>query len=110
MFYPAAREAIDDQDLMDEADVEHAGAKELIAQLQAMTPEESHYDAKVTVLREYITHHVKEEETEMFPKIKKSDMDRQEVAEGIKHFKEEHEDEIKSFTSSNNRKKDASKA
>lgn len=99
VFYPAAREVLDDEDLMDEADVEHAGAKELIAQLRAMSPEDSHYDAKVTVLSEYITHHVKEEETEMFPKIEKSDMDRQDVGEGIKHFKEEREEEIKSSTS-----------
>jgi hemerythrin superfamily protein len=105
VFYPAAREAIDDEDLMDEADVEHAGAKDLIAQLQAMNPDDDHYDAKVTVLSEYITHHVEEEETEMFPKIEKSDMDRQEVGEGIKQFKEEHEEELKPGTSTAARKK-----
>jgi hemerythrin superfamily protein len=110
VLYPAAREAIDDEDLMDEADVEHAGAKDLIAQLQAMSPDDDHYDAKVTVLSEYITHHVEEEETEMFPKIEKSDMDRQEVGEGIKQFKEEHEDELKPGTSSAAGKRGVSKA
>jgi hemerythrin superfamily protein len=72
IFYPAVRDAIDDEDLMDEADVEHAGAKELIAQLESASPGDDHYDAKVTVLGEMIDHHVKEEEGEMFPKAKKS--------------------------------------
>ena len=75
IFYPAARETIEDADLMDEADVEHAGAKELIAQIRQMEPRESHYDAKVTVLGEQIDHHVKEEQGEMFPKVKKSKLD-----------------------------------
>jgi hemerythrin superfamily protein len=72
IFYPAVREAIDDEDLMDEADVEHASAKHLIAQLQEASPRDDHYDAKVTVLGELIDHHVKEEEGEMFPKAKKA--------------------------------------
>jgi hemerythrin superfamily protein len=72
IFYPAVREAIDDMDLMDEADVEHAGAKDLIAQLESASPGDDHYDAKVTVLGEMIDHHVKEEEGEMFPKAKKA--------------------------------------
>ena len=72
IFYPAVRAGIDDDDLMDEADVEHAGAKDLIAQLEAASPGDDHYDAKVTVLGEQIDHHVKEEEGEMFPKAKKA--------------------------------------
>jgi hemerythrin superfamily protein len=76
IFYPAVRAAIDDDALMDEADVEHSGAKNLIAQLREVTPEEDdHYDAKVTVLSEMIDHHVKEEEGEMFPKVKKAKLD-----------------------------------
>ncbi len=75
VFYPALREAGVEEDLMDEADVEHAGAKDLIAQISAMQPDEPHYDAKVTVLGEYIDHHVKEEEGEMFPKAKSADVD-----------------------------------
>jgi len=58
--------------MMHEADVEHAGAKNLIAQLEAMTPAHDHYDASVTVLGESIDHHVKEEEEKMFPKAKKA--------------------------------------
>jgi hemerythrin superfamily protein len=75
IFYPAVRKAIDDGDLMDEALVEHAGAKDLIAQLEDASPEEDLYDAKVTVLGEQIDHHVKEEEGNMFPKAKKAKVD-----------------------------------
>lgn len=75
IFYPAVREAIDEADLMDEALVEHAGAKELIAQLEDADPDEDLYDAKVTVLGEQIDHHVAEEEGSMFPKVKKSKLD-----------------------------------
>ena len=75
IFYPAAREAGVDSDLLDEADVEHASAKALIAQIEAMEPDDDHYDAKVKVLGEYIDHHVKEEQDEMFPKCRKADMD-----------------------------------
>ncbi len=71
VFYPAVRASIDDDDLMDEAEVEHAGAKDLIAQLESMEPRDDHYDAKVKVLSENIDHHVKEEHEEMFPKAKK---------------------------------------
>jgi len=71
IFYPAARAAGVEDALMDEADVEHASAKDLIGQLEGMSPGDDHYDAKVTVLGEYINHHVEEEEGEMFPKARK---------------------------------------
>lgn len=76
IFYPAVRQTQDEveelKDLLDEAEVEHAGAKDLIAQLEGATPEQPLYDAKVTVLGEYVKHHADEEETEMFPKVKKA--------------------------------------
>lgn len=75
IFYPAVRKKIDDSDLMDEALVEHAGAKDLIAQLEAMDVDDELYDAKVTVLGEQIDHHVKEEESEMFPRAKRAKVD-----------------------------------
>jgi len=75
IFYPAARKARIDAALLDEADVEHASAKDLIAQIEAASPADDHYDAKVKVLGEYITHHVVEEHTEMFPKCRRSGMD-----------------------------------
>ncbi|MCE9660779.1 MAG: hemerythrin domain-containing protein [Burkholderiales bacterium] len=75
IFYPAAREAGVETDLLDEAEVEHASAKDLIAQIRSMTPDEDLYDAKVKVLGEYIDHHATEEEDEMFPKCRKAKMD-----------------------------------
>lgn len=75
IYYPAARAAIDDDDLLDEAEVEHASAKQLIAEIQAMTAADRLFDAKVTVLGEYIDHHVKEEEKEMFPESRASNLD-----------------------------------
>lgn len=75
IFYPAVRKAIEDSGLMDEALVEHAGAKELIAQLEEANPGDDLYDAKVTVLGEQIDHHVKEEEGDMFPKARKAKVD-----------------------------------
>jgi iron-sulfur cluster repair protein YtfE (RIC family) len=77
IFYPAVRAALNSKgdDLLDEAEVEHASAKDLIAQLESARPSDDLYDAKVTVLGEYIKHHVKEEQEEMFPKCRKARMD-----------------------------------
>ena len=75
IFYPAARAAKVDDDLLDEAAVEHASCKDLIAQIRSMNAEDDLYDAKVTVLSEYIDHHVKEEQDELFPKCRKALMD-----------------------------------
>ena len=61
--------------MLNEANIEHDSAKDLIAQIQAMNPEDPMYDARVTVLGEYIEHHVEEEETEMFPKVRKTKLD-----------------------------------
>lgn len=75
IFYPAAKDALEEADLVDEATVEHASAKDLIAQIEGMDPSDELYDAKVKVLGEYIEHHVKEEEGEMFPQAKKAKID-----------------------------------
>jgi hemerythrin superfamily protein len=89
IFYPAAREADVDSDLLDEAEVEHASAKDLIAQIRAMGPDDELYDAKVTVLGEYISHHVEEEEGELFPQCRKADMDLAELATELSERKSE---------------------
>jgi hemerythrin superfamily protein len=89
IFYPAARDAIDDEDLLDEAEVEHGSAKELIAQIEAGSPSDPLYDAKVKVLGEYVQHHVKEEEEELFPKVKKAKVDLASLGEQILVRKEE---------------------
>jgi hemerythrin superfamily protein len=75
IFYPTSREYLTDEDIVDEAVVEHAAAKDLMGEIEAMQPTEDLYDAKVTVLEEQIEHHVEEEETEYFPKVQKTDMD-----------------------------------
>src|SRR5690606_15640410 len=77
IFYPALRSALRETDLLDEAEVEHQIAKDLIAQIEAMEDPEEIRDAKVKVLDEYIDHHVKEERNEIFPKaraVKKLDL------------------------------------
>jgi hemerythrin-like domain-containing protein len=71
LFYPFARERLEDGDLLDEAEVEHQVAKDLIAQLQQGTGEEAQRDASMTVLGEYVSHHIDEEEKELFPKLTK---------------------------------------
>jgi len=75
IFYPQARKVTEDDDLLDEAVVEHAGAKHLIAEIEEMTVGDDLYDAKVKVLGEQIRHHVKEEREELFPAVEAAKMD-----------------------------------
>lgn len=75
IFYPAAREAIENPELIDEAIVEHASAKQLIGEIENMEPGDELYDAKVKVLQEQVLHHVEEEEGELFPKVEASELD-----------------------------------
>jgi hemerythrin superfamily protein len=79
LFYPAVRDAIEDEDLLNEAQVEHETAKMLIEQLENMGADDPNYHATFIVLGEYVLHHVKEEEGEMFPQVKKSDLDLEEL-------------------------------
>ncbi|MES2319147.1 MAG: hemerythrin domain-containing protein [Pseudomonadota bacterium] len=84
IFYPAVRAAgKDKEDLVDEAVVEHASAKDLIAQILEMAPTEDLFDAKVKVLSELIEHHVEEEEGDMFPKARKAGLDLATLGEQI---------------------------
>jgi hemerythrin superfamily protein len=78
IFYPAFLEATGEEDLHHEAEVEHEGAKRLIAEIEASSPDDDYFDAKVTVLSEMVKHHVKEEEKRgegMFAKAKAANMD-----------------------------------
>jgi hypothetical protein len=89
LFYPALREAMEDEDLLNEAAVEHETAKMLIEQLDNMSADDPNYYATFTVLGEYVMHHVKEEEDEMFPEAKKTDIDFKALAERMRTRKEE---------------------
>jgi hemerythrin-like domain-containing protein len=89
IFYPALYEALDEPDLVDEAIVEHATAKDLIQQIEAMVGSDDLYDAKVKVLGEYINHHIEEEEKEIFPKARKADIDLDGLGESATFRKEE---------------------
>jgi hemerythrin superfamily protein len=92
IFYPATREASEDtEDMVDEAVVEHASAKDLIAQIMEMDPGDDLYDAKVKVLSELVEHHVEEEEKEMFPKTKQLKLDMQALGAEMKARQQEIE-------------------
>lgn len=92
IFYPAFLEATDDEDTHHEAEVEHNGAKKLIADIEA-GPSDEYFDARVTVLSEMIKHHVKEEEQPdgMFAKARKSEMDLAEIGSRLQARKSELE-------------------
>ena len=96
VFYPAAREALDaeDSDLLDEAEVEHASVRDLIEQLSEMAPSEPLYDAKVKVLGEYVRHHVQEEEGELFPALRDTELDLEALGNEIATRKEELREEL----------------
>ncbi len=93
IFYPAFLEATGDTDLHHEAEVEHDGAKKLIAEIEASSPDDDYFDAKVTVLSEMIKHHVKEEEQPggMFAESRDSDMDLDALGEQLAARKAELE-------------------
>ena len=89
IFYPAFKAALKDKELVPEATVEHTGVKDLIAQLEGAEPDGEMYDAKVKVLSEYVKHHVKEEQTEMFVKAKASSLDMLELGARMAARKDE---------------------
>lgn len=89
IFYPGIRNAIHDELMMKEAEVEHDSAKQLIAQIQAMEPGDARYDATVMVLGEYVDHHVKEERNEMFPKARATKVDLVKMRDALQARKEE---------------------
>jgi len=89
IFYPAVKAALKDKELVPEAIVEHASLKELIAQVEGKEPDGELFDAKIKVLSEYTKHHVKEEETEMFPKARKTTLDMKALGARIAARKDE---------------------
>lgn len=75
LLYPALHEALSEPDLIDEAEVEHMTAKNLIEQLEGMQPDDGKFIATFRVLGEYVKHHIREEETEMFPQMQRAKLD-----------------------------------
>jgi len=91
IFYPACEGKID-EDLLKEAYVEHDGAKVLIAEIEAGTPSDEFYDAKVKVLSEQIEHHVREEEQRlegMFAQARKAGLDMDALGDRLRERKEQ---------------------
>jgi hemerythrin superfamily protein len=96
IFYPAFLAATEDLEIHHEAEVEHNGAKKLIAEIEGSSPDDEYFDAKVKVLSEMIKHHVKEEEQAegMFAEARKSDMDLQSLGERLAARKAELMEEM----------------
>lgn len=92
IFYPACKGEIEEEDMLDEAYVEHDGAKVLIAELAQASPDDEFYDAKVKVLSELIKHHVKEEERPkegVFAQAREAELDLAALGERLKTRKEQ---------------------
>jgi Hemerythrin HHE cation binding domain len=97
LFYPALREALrsdSDADMLDEAEVEHASAKDLIAQIEGESSEAELYDAKVKVLGEYVKHHVKEEQGDIFKLARKLKLDLKALGEQMAERKQQVQQEM----------------
>jgi hemerythrin superfamily protein len=94
IFYPAVREAIGDEELMNEAAVEHETAAMLIEQLENMGTDDPNYFATFTVLGEYVKHHIKEEQGEMFPAAKRARVDLAALGERMRARREELTKEV----------------
>jgi hemerythrin superfamily protein len=88
IFYPEVKAALRDHELVPEATVEHASVKDLIAQVRDVEPGGEMYDARVKVMAEFVKHHVKEEQTEMFPKAKKTGLDMVELGARLQSRKQ----------------------
>ncbi len=89
IFYPAVKQALKDKELIPEATVEHATLKDLIAQVEGVEPDGEMFDAKIKVMCEYVEHHVKEEQNEMFPKAKSTGLDMVELGARLSERKAE---------------------
>jgi hemerythrin-like domain-containing protein len=96
IFYPVLRSAIGNDELMDEADVEHAGARDLISQLEVMYPGDDHFDATVSVLGEEVGHHIEKEEGEMFEAARRAGIDLARLGEQLAARRAELEEDLSS--------------
>jgi hemerythrin superfamily protein len=91
IFYPEVRAEMDEEELLNEAEVEHGSIKDLVGEIEAGIDGEidGKFDAKVKVLSEWVKHHVKEEQNELFPKVRESDIDLDALGERLQARKDE---------------------
>jgi hemerythrin superfamily protein len=89
LFYPAVREALNDEDLLDEAEEQHGSQREFVAQILATSPDDALYDARVAVLSDYVERHVRQEREQVFNRVLASRMDLQSLARSLTIRKEE---------------------
>ncbi|MCW7536377.1 hemerythrin domain-containing protein [Aquabacterium sp. A7-Y] len=94
LFYPAARGGMDEPELIEEAEVEHASAKSLIQQLRSMSAEDPKFAATFTVLGEYVKHHIKEEEGELFEKLSRARVEWEDLLDEMTERRLELENEM----------------
>jgi hemerythrin superfamily protein len=93
IFYPAARRAVQEQgqELLNEAAVEHQTLKDIVGRLEMAPTSDPLYDAGVKVLSEYTKHHVREEENELFPKVRQTNLDLQALGRQLAQRQQELE-------------------
>jgi hemerythrin superfamily protein len=89
LFYPAVRDALQDDDVMDEAEEQHGSQREFVAQILATSAEDELYDARVAVLAEYVERHVRQEREQVFNRMLASRLDLQSLARSLTVRKEE---------------------
>jgi hypothetical protein len=94
IFYPALRAAINDDELIDEAEIEHAGTRELVSQLEVLYPGDDHFDATVSVLNEEVNHHVDMEERDIFMAARTAGIDLVELGERMAARKDELDNDL----------------
>lgn len=95
VFYPAIRSILRDEQLVDEAEVEHASAKTLIADLRQLPPEDRAYAATFKVLGEYVKHHIGEEESEIFPQLTRARLDWDDLQQQMTTRRQQLEGELR---------------
>jgi hypothetical protein len=99
LFYPAAQRALEDEDrdLVAEAKVEHMSLKRLIDDISGSSPSDELFEARMTVLKEYVKHHVHEEEHELMPQVKRADIDLEALGSRLQERKQALIEEYRSY-------------
>lgn len=89
VFYPAAKSSVkNSEDLVNEGIVEHEGIKRLVKMIPTLTTADEFFESRVKVLKEYVSHHVKEEENKMFPKIIEGEIDLKDLGDKLTRAKD----------------------